>query len=196
MQKGQTLIFLLVGIIILGLVAGGIYFLGTKKKTLDKVVSEQNPVIWPVNSPEPDNKPSPDTSALNTSDETAGWKTYTSNEYKYTVMYPPQINYSETLDTAQYNRSHVFFKLNGGTLEIYGVCGRGAQPLKRSEITIAGQKTEKLYETAISGVIVSIPRPNSNESVCFNFTLPSDPAIGSSVDKTFDQILSTFKFTQ
>lgn len=85
MQKGQTLIFLLIGLIVLVAVTGGAYLLGTKNKTLSETVSEQNPVIWPSANTEPSSKPSIESLPTN-SDEAANpdstganWKTYKEN---------------------------------------------------------------------------------------------------------------------
>ncbi len=128
--------------------------------------------------------------------DTSNWKTYASAEYSFAMMYPPQVTHEETLSSTQFNKSHEFFRVDGGTLEIYGVCGRGVQPVKQQDIIIGGQKATKLYATNTNGVITAIPRPNSNESICFNFTLPNDLTKTSSVDALFDKILSTFKFTQ
>lgn len=77
MQKGQTLIFLLIGVLVLAGVAGGVYYLGTRKSsTLQDTVSRQNPIVIPSTSPQANNKPTSDTTPQN--DETANWKTYIS----------------------------------------------------------------------------------------------------------------------
>lgn len=87
MQKGQTLILLLIGALILTGVASGAYYLGTKKPaTLQDTVSKQNPVILPSTSPQSNNKPTPDTKPQN--NETTNWKTYTSAKNKFYFNYP------------------------------------------------------------------------------------------------------------
>ena len=86
MQKGNTLIFLLVGIFSFCL-AGGAYYLGTRKSaTLQDTVSKQNPIILPSISPEQNNKPTPNTKPQN--DETANWKAYADEKYGISLKYP------------------------------------------------------------------------------------------------------------
>ncbi len=84
MQKGQTLIFLLIGILI---IAGGAFYLGkssTPKPSPGPVVTAQ-PVSQstPVPSSIPDTSPTP-AGLL----DTANWKTYKSNAFKFSVKYP------------------------------------------------------------------------------------------------------------
>lgn len=143
----------------------------------------------------PSSSPTPDGTG-----ETASWKTYTNSSYSYFINYPLSVT-RETKIVKDFpsqvnNITHDYFKFEGGILEIYGVCGRGVQPIKQTDIIIGGQKAIKLYETNTTGIITAIPRPNSNESICFNFKLPDDPTKTQSVDVLFNQILSTFKFTQ
>ena len=130
--------------------------------------------------------------------DTSNWKTFTSEEYKYTIKYPVKIIHEQKIvkpdSNAIYNLSHDYFNYKEGALEIYGVCGLSYTPIKLSEMTIADQKTTKAYRTATKGTIAAISRPGSNESICFNFTLPLDQSKRDEVDKLFDQILSTFKF--
>ncbi|MBI3103621.1 hypothetical protein HYZ05_01650 [Candidatus Daviesbacteria bacterium] len=82
MQKGQALVYILVGVLIIGVVAGGAYYLGrqtTTKPTPAPVVTSQ--------TPQPTPSPSPD--------ETANWKTYTSNKFSFSIKYPNYINPTE-----------------------------------------------------------------------------------------------------
>lgn len=73
MQKGFATILILVGVLIMAAVGGGAYYLWTLKN---------NPQNAPVVSQTP--KPT----AASSTDETANWKTYVSNEGKFTLKYP------------------------------------------------------------------------------------------------------------
>ncbi len=81
-QKGQTGIFILVGILALVVVAGGAYYFG--KSTAPKflpapVVTSQILQLTPT----PDASPAPTGAG-----ETANWKTYTDNTENFTIKYP------------------------------------------------------------------------------------------------------------
>lgn len=78
-QKGLALVYLLVGIIILAVVAGGAYYFGksqvSKPVSQNSVVTSQTlPQVTPVSSP--------------VLDETANWKTYNSLNNLYSLRYP------------------------------------------------------------------------------------------------------------
>lgn len=74
MQKGLGVIYILVGVLILGLVVGGAYYLGKQTPTS----KTPNPVVI---SQTPTPSPSP-------SDETANWQTYTNTKYNFSIKYP------------------------------------------------------------------------------------------------------------
>jgi len=92
MQKGQTLIFLLIGVLVL---VGGAFYLGrqtlrqdssgqaTPKPSPATDVTSQNPQPTPIPSPTPVVNPT-----LTDAGETANWKTYTNSEAGYSLKYP------------------------------------------------------------------------------------------------------------
>ncbi len=83
MQKGQVLIFLLVGILVIA-IAGGAYYLGrqtTPKSAPAPVVTSST--LQPTPSPSP------------ISDEMSTWKTYTNQLYQFSFKYPPSWTVSD-----------------------------------------------------------------------------------------------------
>lgn len=75
MQKGQVLIFLLVGILIIAGIGGAFY--------LGRQTTPKSSTIPAVTSQTPQPTPSP-------SDETANWKTYTNSKLGYAIKYPAE----------------------------------------------------------------------------------------------------------
>lgn len=89
MQKGQGLIFVIVGILAAIVIAGGAYYLGrstSPKPSATPTVVSQTP------------QPTPST----TPDKTDNWKTYTNNMFGYQIKYP-----SESLRPDEYDPKNV-----------------------------------------------------------------------------------------
>lgn len=87
MQKGQALIFLLVGILVI-VVAGGAFYLGrqtTPKSSPVSVVTSQ--------TPQPTTNTNPESTS---SAETSDWKIYTNNEFNYTMKYPNDLEITQS----------------------------------------------------------------------------------------------------
>lgn len=74
-QKGFAPIFIIVGILTIATVAGGAYYLGTRKPV--NVVPSPTPVV--TSSPSDASPISTDTG------ETANWKTYSNSQIGYSV---------------------------------------------------------------------------------------------------------------
>ena len=127
MQKGFILILVLIGIIIVTLIAGGVfYFIKSQyPSSLEDAVYRQNPMILlPTSLPESNSKPSPDMSTLNNNkDETANWKTYTNNLL--------QISYS-------------------GGMCPSGVCSSTKSILKDGSFLVNGELKTKISEQEIN----------------------------------------------
>ncbi len=81
MQRGQAGVLIIVGILVVVVIVGGAYFLGMSRNTS------------PVPQPAPQIvKPQPTPASESTSSaETANWKTYTNNIFKYSFQYPPTL---------------------------------------------------------------------------------------------------------
>ncbi len=97
MQRGFAPILILVGILILGLVAGGVYYSWTGKSA--NPIPPPTPVVTSVSQPSSASQatpiPSPD------SDETANWKTYTDSTLVASFKYPS----NWTLNSGRYGIS-------------------------------------------------------------------------------------------
>lgn len=94
-QKGFAPILIVVILALIASIAGGAYYLGTKKsETFEQKLSRQNPnapVSFPVSTPS-NNKPLPSIPPINTN-ETANWKTYTGEAYS--INYPSNYKVKE-----------------------------------------------------------------------------------------------------
>lgn len=88
MQKGFVSTWLVIGLIIAVLVAGGGYWIYKTQVQKSRVPQDQYgmPIITPSQTPETNNKPTPNTKPQN--NEAANWKTYINSQYGFTVMYP------------------------------------------------------------------------------------------------------------
>ena len=87
MQKGQAPILILVGILIIA-VAGGAYYLGTFKNVK---LQSQNPVVTSIQvsaSPVSSSTFVASSTPIS-SDETANWKIYINSQFGFSVKYPP-----------------------------------------------------------------------------------------------------------
>ena len=83
MQRGNTAILIIVGILVLVGVAGGAYFLGRQTLSLRGVSETSNAAILPTSSPAPNVSP-----VSSDADETANWKTYTNINGNYSIKFP------------------------------------------------------------------------------------------------------------
>lgn len=89
-QKGQSVILVLIGLLVLAAVVGGVYFFG--KSQTPKPLTQNTEVV--SQTPQPTTGVS---SPVQTgTDETASWKTYTNNLLKVTFKYPEKWNLNVT----------------------------------------------------------------------------------------------------
>lgn len=156
-------------------------------------------------TPQPSSNLAPATPAPTTTDETANWKTYTNTEYALQINYPP--DWEVRID----NNTNAFLLLSlrisdrDNSIDIR-VLNQSLEAWKREYIFDSLEETEFNSLPAFLGTINSIgdreakqyaftsPK-NKSEIVVIDYkTAISDPE--KSGNKTVNQILSTFKFTQ
>lgn len=88
MQKGFGVVYILVGVLILAVVAGGAYYLSRSifpKSSPNPVITSQTPQPTPTLSP----------------DQTANWKTYTNPNFKFLIKYPLDWQVSQVKESAE-----------------------------------------------------------------------------------------------
>lgn len=206
----------LVGVLaVLVLILGGttIYFL-TAQKSVTPVVPTPAPVSKTVPVPEKTSPVVQNTPAVPVAqDEIAGWKTYTSSTYNYSVQYPSSWTIKDAaLDVESKGKFIAFLDkgtekarittdlisndMNGNKMTLSALAD-GVSPTDKTTIT----KKENVLIGGKSGIkeYVSISDPKSEgfwyfmENGNYYYTIISREAIPS---KEFNQILSTFKFTK
>lgn len=220
MQKGQTLIFLLVGILVIA-VAGGAYYLGrfsqnfspTQKTCTKDARICPNGISVGRSGPNCEFTPCPSTSP-NPSDETADWRTYTNTQYGFSIKYPQ--SWSQYIDS-NWNFADLSPDVNTGTpgggrlsgVRI-GVDDPQGDPthsfnkdrlnafdlLKKQAIDPSDVHYETLNSIQIARSNRGIPGAgNGGPSVYIQKDRIIIEISGESLDeKTFNQILATFKF--
>lgn len=216
-QKGYSLIFLLIGMVVLAGVAGGAYYLGkqtTPKSSPAPVVSSQIP------SPSTTTDASPVPTGT---EETANWKTYTNSKRGYEFKYPDsyKLKAVETSTTAResvYLEKDAEYTVGGG----FG----GSNVLKKGvvisftvwpnkDLSESALKSEYGTDISTKTTIVDnkegieiVFQPESyggrmiylkHNSIVLEFSSDSGFETSKSSQQKylteFDQILSTFKFT-
>lgn len=238
MQKGFGVIYLIVGILILGLMVGGYYFYNQQKvKSINSFeeCAKYYPVMesYPAQCNTPDGRhfvqelsdeekkklvPSKD-------DETADWKTYTNLRDNYTFRYPSRwiIPKSEgngesgeilrTSDLKYEDYSEVskgaliYIPLYGGLdyiqsldeMLIEAQTGLEAKKTETTSFLLDGQSAKKLIAltaTVAEEIIVfTYPKPINKAKYSF-IILVSSPGDFEKTKSDFDQILSTFRFSE
>ena len=206
-QKGQALIFLLVGILIIAAL-GGAYYLG--RQTTPKVTSSIQPTLNPA-----DASPAPTgagvSGAPNGAAETANWETYTNTKYSFEFKYPPTWSVIES--KAPINPYLAFIELgptdsiqSGGMIAITVrnqtennyravLTKEGFQIVQRIDIQLGTNKAShyKLNKTLESGekseqeIVISM-----KNGVLYEINGGSN--LREQNKNIFDQILFTFKF--
>lgn len=215
-QRGFSWIFIVGAVALTVILAGGSYYLGTKRsETFEDRVDRQNPNVWPSIAPQPTDKPSPDTSTIDT-DDTTNWKTYANTKAGFSVKYPPDFSVEETysspsLNPKYYSESIVYVSfMNKGmfvniavakgknNFTIDNALGKGPY-LSYVDSFLEGKGIQKFTVDGVNAIRVdNIPAGQAGEgsdTIFIKdgkvFQITSTPMDSL---KIVDQILPTFKF--
>ncbi len=197
-QKGFAPILIL---IIIVLVAGGAYYFGTLKiKPKPQVIPTTVPSVKPAINLET-SVPVTQTTIKPTTDPTANWKTFNHSTGNYQFKYPPEwsavIDQNATADTLFGPNASSKSGLGGIEVREIETDPKDFNTLTESRIisqTKANVNGITGYKTSYSNVLNGTNFVFKNtDGLIYNIYINS-----SNVDdlKIFDQILSTFKFTQ
>lgn len=210
MQKGQAVILVLVGILVLAAVAGGAYYLGQQNSSQP----ENKPVIL-------ENQKTPTPPSVKDEDETVDWKTYTNSENGFLVKYPNDWTVNivagvpvnvfniifarerlpEALDENDLKRIkysiEVWIDKEGKTLEDVvkeNDAFKARSGYKREEVVFNNLPAYKITNTGFDFPRdrIVVAKGNSVYSISLNYLL-NEEAIKQEAQTLFGQILSTFK---
>ena len=214
MQKGQGLILVIVGLVIVAAIAGGSYYFGKSQ-----VSKPQNPVVT-SQTPQPTIIPVASPSA--TPDETTNWKTYTSTGYAFKYPSNGDVVTDQTSvvyisgNTQPYFTFTVRNEDNSNHLTTKQVVDKLITDLRNNKNapwakSQADQTLQTLKEYT-NGQIVGIKLQSFDEGYpqrfgevvevttdkiyTFHIGNGSGGGVSDNDERLLDKILSTFKFTQ
>lgn len=150
MQKGSTLIFLLIGILV---IAGGAFYLGrssTPKPPPTPVATSQTP------------QPTPPPST--TSDETVNWKIYKNDQYKIEFKYPNNLKIVDILMDGKKVS-------NNETVDFLGEKSKGSDSLYLQVMIYPQDKQVKLNEW-LNDWVIQLHPDNREYSIVRGEILP------------------------
>lgn len=186
MQKGFAPIYILIGILILGIIGGGAYYFGKSQVARSQPTQ---PTITP--SPIPD--------------ETVNWKTYTNLQYGYSVKYPSSLNQSEISGNDTY-LSMITFNGSVNNSDWFSIAVRDSNlqdEIKYQKSRIEGHvlvkltKEKEIMVGGFSGVLLEYTPDEPDNGSTTSFVIFNNGKYSytiSGAPQTLDQILSTFKF--
>jgi len=208
MQKGQTQVLILAGIVILLTVASGIFFLG--RVTVPKPEA-------PVTTSSPQPSPLSTEAPAKVEDPTANWKTYTNTKIGYSLKYSPDWTLRECPKDCDYKTSEATvidsslrkIKLYEGDFRFYSIVIQEKKfelpPIHSKEVINDVSVSRHIdCESGIGGEFVLFTKSSSQVVTTFspyhhNICINEDESYLPFSDQneyytTFNQILSTFKF--
>lgn len=212
MQKGQTQVLILAGIVLALALTGGIFFLGRVTAPKPQPQSQPQGVSTPSPQPFPTSQPTPIV------DPTANWKIYES-EFGYSFKYPTNF----WITAVQTNKPGVatigdappgpentvaFLEIRQSIIdEKFNLDTRMVDHLRTySEYKVLEQKNIQVatYPAKYAEAIVNNNYPlilvfiqkNNSYSVLLEADSSSNKLTSSQLKSIFNQILSSFKFTQ
>ena len=204
MQKGFSVILVLISVLVLVGIVGGAYFLLPKTQT--KTTQQIVPPITPQPTPTPN--------------QTANWKTYTNTKYGYSIKYPntwyvifPGNDGAESINLKSFQESAISqqeqHSLSLGKDKIMITLGFYGQ-INNSQPLLEWLKSNGKYVSNMTGVPQSVENSiiankpvlkmnyqtgpfyvfSNGKNVFYVYFTPEN----SNLTSIFDQILSTFKF--
>ena len=197
--KSKKVLWLAIGFFILSLVIAGAYFLGRKGSLVQKVASIPTPspiLITPTPSP--------------TADPIVDWETYINTQYGFSIKHPKELVESIEISNDGSFGKQIFFNISKTKPED---CKGGCPIIEKSEkILIANLAATKLegYKGEIGGCgpqkyLSYVFEKNSdfivftlNAAGCEELRTPQATIVQIDEEEInlFDQILSTFQFTE
>ena len=199
MKKGSVVIIIA---IVFAVVIGVIGVLGYQKFLAKPQANEK------VNQSVDSTQKTRTSSSPKVNDETANWKTYTNQRYKFSFKYPPPWELAPDIKDA-YPEENVIVLLDNYN-EITISIRENITDTKEAEGIVCGPPQcggYKFEDTKIGNLIVRKPEAAAlekaeygyavyllNDNTLYAFFLNTDKSTQDRDIKTLDQILSTFKF--
>jgi len=211
MQKGQSLILILVGVLIVVGIAGGAYYLGKQRSSSapsnNQTACTQDAKICPDGSavgrvgPNCEFAECPKPSA--TPDETANWKTYINTKYSFSFKYPPdwilneegsEDGYAVWFYRPDYKDNPIQIQLNiqkNGTLE------KEISTLKKQGIEMKNTTINNTPAIVFTGQIgngIGYIKEFSRDNNLYSFDVRVINQNLNDYIELLDKIINTFKF--
>lgn len=180
--KTGSLLMISVIVLVISLIAGGVYFAFKYYQSTSKPINQST--ISPPPSPTP----------IATTDPTAGWKVYKDMNNQFTFLYPPTFQIIKDLKNTPPNS--IIVEIDNVDMQT---------SIKQQELDINQLKDVPIpersesfkrgsFEKNYNGFIAFFPLNRSRTLV---LSTNIDGSINDiNLNEQFDQILSTFKFTQ
>lgn len=203
MQKGFSAVFLLVGVLVIALIAGGAFYIGRNTVPAPQNDSIQKAQINQTSNPTPEaSSKQPEPSSV--SDETTGWKTYSNANYSFKYPADWTLSTSEYLNSVSLTNPNktVSITISEGQYP-YGYGGEVKFDKKDIKVMVSGKEySVKENTTNDTEVFVDFKLDSTKDyHVLFGTGYPG--GFGGKTSKedyynakpTILQILSSFKFT-
>lgn len=188
MQKGQTQVLILAGIVILIAAAGGIFFLGR--------VTAPKPQV-PVTTSSPQPSPLSTEAPAKVEDPTANWKTYTNKDNNLSLKYPATWVIEKEDQTKEF--AQVIIKGLEGEINVYwgerGIGGASCYSLygkENEKIQISGENLNTCH-VVDNGIEKWLDINKQLGQVRFNISASANPPLNPNRDIVL-KVISTFRF--